>query len=311
MEQQRMSVDLLENPANGIGDAILFAWLADAAQRAGRGLPLYLSRHHDWLVPMPSVRPLLTHRPGRIGRDREQEWKWLTGREREMRQSGEASHRLDAWARAYGLEGLDFEAPLLELHERDHDFADTWWAKAIEHCDRGAGATKVLVFPNCAWPQRTWPRAYWVDLVMALHHAGMQVMVMASGEREHQECQYPFSVYGNTPGQCWAIMEQADLVVAADTGPSHASVTLGKPTVVMQGPTRAEWVFGHALDCVTAVDAREIVPCTGCDLDNDKGFRPACCHGCQSLFALTPTMALEAVLGAENRLFKEETPCQA
>lgn len=301
MEFELVTIDLLENPANGIGDAILFAWLAQAASHAGIDLPLYLDRHHDWLVPMPSVRPMLTHTPGRIARGREDEWKRLTGRERELRDAGKADHRLDAWAQAYELDVLQFVAPAVEVRERDAEFADRQWDEARRHLGRDGSALRTLVFPNCAWPQRSWPRSYWSDLARSMHHAGLCPVVMASSADEHRTCAYPYSVHGNTPGECWAMLENADLVIAADTGPAHAAVTMGRPTVVFQGPTRVEWVFGHALECVTGVDAGHVVPCTGCDLDAAKGFRAACHHGCQSLFQLTPTMALQAVLAITQR----------
>lgn len=296
-----MTIDLLENPANGIGDAVLFAWLSLAAHRAGRELPLYMTRHHDWLAVMPDVLPLMSHKPGGFTRKRDGEWKRLTGREKELRNAGQARHRLEAWAKAYWLDGLEFEAPTIAIDQRDAEFADQWWTKAMDHCPQNAGAPKVLVFSNCAWAQRSWPQAYWVDLAGAANAAGLQTVVMTRDGKEQDVCQYPFAVYGTTPGQCWAMIEQADIVVAADTGPAHLAVTAGKPTVVLQGPTRSEWVFGHAIEHVTAVDSGEAVACTGCDLEKEKGFRAACQHGCQSLFALTPAMALKAVLGVAER----------
>lgn len=253
-----------------------------------------MDRHHDWVAPVVGVDALLTCRSGPASRNRTKAWDALCTAEKKMRHEGTARHRLDAWARHFGLEIERFERPTIEIHDHDRAFADEWWARTVTDTKVDGDATRVLVFPGCAWAQRRWPKPYWIDVAGSLKDCGHAVLAMVESDADQKHSGFPFGVWSTTPGQCWAVLAGADVVLSADTGPGHLAATLGKPLVVAQGPTRAEWVFGHAADRVTAVQSAR--PCTGCDLEKEKGFEDHCLHGCQSLMDLTPRTLLAAAL---------------
>ncbi|HEX5444904.1 MAG TPA: glycosyltransferase family 9 protein [Pirellulales bacterium] len=150
----------------------------------------------------------------------------------------------------------------------------------------------VLLFPQTFWKPRAWPDPYWVELAWWLKKRNLAVLAMLSHEDPR---------FNNLPNFMWgfdlhrvaALMSLASLVVGNDSGPAHISGTLGVPTIVPSGPTRADCVFGHIPE-VIALTNDEPPDCAGCHFK--PPFRAACDQGCQALYALKPHTVLGRVI---------------
>lgn len=94
-----------------------------------------------------------------------------------------------------------------------------------------------------------------------------------------------------------AIIDAADLVVAVDSSHAHMAATLGKPTIVLLGPTK--WnVFAHA-DNVLCISVPEAVQeCTGCCFNYFKFSRGCRTYGCAALQLLPVSSVLSVIEGA-------------
>ena len=92
---------------------------------------------------------------------------------------------------------------------------------------------------------KRWPVESFVQLSDQLIEDGRQVLIIGSkGEEDvshevvRQMRQKPIDLTGKTTiDQITAILGLVDLVVTNDTGPAHIAAALGRPTLVMFGPT--------------------------------------------------------------------------
>lgn len=125
----------------------------------------------------------------------------------------------------------------------------------------------VAVHPGTAAPARAWPTERWAGAVETLSRHGHQVLVTGAPH----ECELTASVAGTDGidlggrtdlGQLAAVLDRADAVVVANTGPAHLAAAVGTPVVSLFAPTvpAARWApYGVPLELLGDQDA----PCAG------------------------------------------------
>lgn len=137
---------------------------------------------------------------------------------------------------------------------------------------RGVGASEplaVLVLDASNW-KKSWDPVRFDQVARGLAARGLRVVTVA------HEPLAPFTTGGphrvDLAGQCglrdlMGLFRLAAVVAGSDTGPVHLAAALGRPTVAVFGPTRAERYrpYGPAVEVVR----RNLdLPCVGCSRRN-------------------------------------------
>lgn len=139
-------------------------------------------------------------------------------------------------------------------------------------------APRVALLPQSRWESKNWPLRHFVRLARLLvDRSDVHIMVLggksdsAAGDLIAQTA--PERVI-NACGryslpELFSLLEQCDLLVANDTGPVHMAAALGKPCLVLFGPTRAERtgpygakhvIMTHEVPCRPCLSRRCCVP---------------------------------------------------
>lgn len=271
---------IIDNHFDGIGDAVVQCWVVNSARAAGLDVRLNIRAYPD-IACILGMDDALTVEPGpRYFVDKGQgyhNWKY----------EREGLGRVRGWMKAYGLPE---DLPLVRPRYHEHEAMGRWAACAWEDREAAAGEKKVgggkriLIFPECAWSNRAWPRPYWIDLAWDLQRAGH--VTLALGTTEPEVRGFPAFFYGLRLYNLAALMFRADLVIGNDSGPAHIAGTIGVPTLALMGPTRPDVVFGHVPEVRPLRVTSEELGCVGCHFMGEKGYRPACAHGCRALYML-------------------------
>lgn len=100
----------------------------------------------------------------------------------------------------------------------------------------------VVVHPGTSVPARAWAPDKWARTVEALAGLGHQVVVTGSpAERaltREVAGAYGLDLGGHTSfGELAAVLERADVVAVANTGPAHLAAAVGTPVVSLFAPT--------------------------------------------------------------------------
>jgi heptosyltransferase-2 len=184
------------------------------------------------LVPHPSLRSGLLARfsgaPRRIGYA-----PFCTERLR-LDRSGtfvDRSLRLAAAAGAPGTADLGLAAPPLE-------------GEAAGRLLSGASRPVVGLVPGAEWATKRWGAGHWAALAGML--GGTPLLLGGPADRELAAAIAAASpvpvrdTCGNSIEEAVALLARCDLVVGGDTGLVHCARALGRPTVILFGPTRPE-----------------------------------------------------------------------
>jgi len=184
------------------------------------------------LVPHPSPRSgllgLLSGAPRRIGYAPFCSERLPLDRSRPF---VERALRLAEWAGAPGDPGLRMlPPPLLGPY-----------ADAVLGTSRGP----ILgIVPGAEWATKRWEPLRWVQLLRRL--PGTPVILGSSGERELARRILEglggaaIDATGNSIEEAVALLARCRLVIGGDTGLVHCARALGRPTVLLFGPTRPE-----------------------------------------------------------------------
>ena len=108
---------------------------------------------------------------------------------------------------------------------------------------------RVALAPVSRWPTKNWPAEHFGQLARLLGTRGARVLVLgATADQAAGEtiCRLAPGIAENHCGrhtipELFGVLEQCDLLVAVDTGPVHMAAALGRPCLVLFGPTRPEW----------------------------------------------------------------------
>ena len=139
-------------------------------------------------------------------------------------------------------------APHIYLTPREHDRA----RRLLSGTPRMADRPRVIVFAESGMPIKQWPAQCYVALGRALHHEyGAQILVLhdqrpalAAGIVAELGDEAARLVPHLGLRTLAALIAQADLFIAGDTGPTHLAAALGVPTITLFGPS---WSgrYGH------------------------------------------------------------------
>ena len=214
--------------------------------------------------------------PVRVGFSNAREMGWLFYTHRvPMRWEDHAVDRNLCIAEALGL-GRDPVEFVLAVDDRDR--------QAVEMLVDQGSRYAVLV-PGTNWETKKWPVEKFAALVGPLKELfGLSTVVAGSAPESELAEQIPgaTNLCGKTTlRQLVALLEGADLVIANDSGPMHIASALGRPLVVMHGPTSAirTGPYGR-LDSVVRLD----LPCSPC-------FSRTCSHqSCLQWLGIEPVL---------------------
>jgi ADP-heptose:LPS heptosyltransferase len=108
---------------------------------------------------------------------------------------------------------------------------------------------RIAFAPVSRWPTKNWPAEHFGQLARLLGGRGARVLVLgAPADHAVGEaiCRLAPETAENHCGrhtipELFGVLEQCDLLVANDTGPVHMAAALGRPCLVLFGPTRPGW----------------------------------------------------------------------
>lgn len=111
------------------------------------------------------------------------------------------------------------------------------------------GRPRVALLPVSRWETKNWPVAHYAELARRLVARGVTVLVLggagdaAAGEAIRAAApEAVFNLCGrHSLPELFGVLSQCDLLVANDSGPVHMAAALGRPCLVLFGPTRPEW----------------------------------------------------------------------
>ena len=101
------------------------------------------------------------------------------------------------------------------------------------------GKTNILISPRSNSPRKEMHPDIWNEVVEMLREDG--AFVMQSGMEGDFRISGTFSLRGiTTPRQLLALLRRTDLVITVDNFTMHAAQAMGRPAVVVWGPTASE-----------------------------------------------------------------------
>ncbi len=121
-----------------------------------------------------------------------------------------------------------------------------WAQQQIEGCQRPL----ILLNPAASKLERSWSSACYIQLIQYLQtHWGASIILTggpSDADRHFSEVlTQTVTVYHDligktTPKKLLALIQQADLMICPDTGPSHMSAAMGTPVVALHAVTSAQ-----------------------------------------------------------------------
>lgn len=277
---------LFDSNPGGFGDLCASFWLAEGLRRQGRSVA-YLaadpqrreiiarsghtvaSRPQGRVVPLGSQFP-----PYRIELER------VRGQQPRLVQWGENLAQPCVPARpTYTFRPGEREAARERLRS---ELGDRPW---------------VLLFPFAAYPSRSWPLAYWLDLAWSLRGRGYGVAAFVPREQLEQARSMPTVFFGQRWPVIAASIAEASLVLGSDSGPMWLAGLVGGPrALALMGPTSNIFTLCENVEELRI--SRERLPCVGCHFARDAGYRSACASQCRALMLFEPEQVLDRVIAA-------------
>lgn len=253
-----MKIDTHNGWFKGLGDLVCFAWIGATLQVQEHDVEFYA---HGWRAEVLGFfgQKVTSDRSGAIAPE--------IGYAEAIRAGSPLSY-VEWIAAQCGVDLPTPDRPRLNLPPMPREMGR-------------AASARVLLFPECAWPVRAWPRSYWHELARLLKEAGVELAILTENRREE------FGAYRCIHGELLSFvagaMQRAQLVIGNDSGPAHLAGTIGTRTLVIHGPT-TERIFAHIPE-VTSHRSRAL-PCAGCEYL--PPFRDSCRHGCHDLYRTYP-----------------------
>lgn len=254
---------IIQNPCNGIGDALVFCWL-DATARAN-GITDFIINpvKHQWVFSLfgiqtdDSIQNPQPHPP---------------------KFSPNHPHWLASWLDGYfGLSGVTPVAPTHNLSAAELRWANLQWHTYYPHDKR------TLCFPAFVRPDRAWPLVHWHTLLDFIPGIICTPSPLSGATTPN--------LHSLTGRQMVALIATADLVVCNDSGPAHFAGTLNKHTVVLHGPTDHNKYLGW-YSRMHPIGSN--LGCEGCNW-RPGIYRPVCATGCSSMFTINPRIVAEYI----------------
>jgi len=124
----------------------------------------------------------------------------------------------------------------------------------------------LLVITGSSWKSKIYPKEHFVSILNALH---VKSFIAWGSEEEEKDAQY---ICDHTNAKMLpkmsldelkSVVKNSQLVIGADSGPTHMAWALGRPSITIFGPTPKErntvtTSINLTIDCEKAINARNI-----------------------------------------------------
>jgi len=147
-------------------------------------------------------------------------------------------------------------------------------------------STPYIVFcSEASWPSKRWPLEYWQNLARRAAQTGLALRLPLAGEAQRARAEAIASVSSSvqilsTPrlADLARLLAGARAVVAVDSGPAHLAAALGRPQIVLYGPTSAALHGTVGQDQTHLEVSFGCAPCYGrhCRYREPSAVTPAC-----------------------------------
>lgn len=106
----------------------------------------------------------------------------------------------------------------------------------------------VLINPAASKPERSWPAERYIQIILYLQSRWQAQVVLTGGPGKYDKelgeiigdaCSLINLIGQSKPKQLLALIEQADLLICPDTGPSHMAAAVATPVVALHAVTSA------------------------------------------------------------------------
>jgi ADP-heptose:LPS heptosyltransferase len=148
---------------------------------------------------------------------------------------------------------------------------------------------RIALHPYATHPAKQWPRPHWLGLTALLAASGMDWFVVGRDAEPLLPGNGRDYTNATDLRETCALMERADLLVTADSGPMHLAGGVGTPVAALFGPTTRVWGFYPAgpLDRVIEAD----LGCRPCSLHGGK----PCASGYRCLSSIEPEAVMAVI----------------
>ena len=124
----------------------------------------------------------------------------------------------------------------------------------------------LLVITGSSWKSKIYPKEHFVNIINALH---VKSFVAWGSEEERNDAQFICEHTNATMlpkmslNELKAIIKNSQLIIGADSGPTHMAWALGRPSITIFGPTPSArntvtTPINLTIDCEKAINARDI-----------------------------------------------------
>jgi len=105
------------------------------------------------------------------------------------------------------------------------------------------GRKIIVIAPSSVNPRKMAKPSLWQTVVEGLKHKG--IMVVQAGQKDDIHIKGAYSLLGlTTPRQLVSLLAKSDVVISVDNFVMHAAHLIGKPAIIIWGPTRSK-VHGY------------------------------------------------------------------
>lgn len=264
------------NCANGIGDAIAYAWVLHSARAAGHPVKLVPRKNlevfrmlgipDDWLAEENPKHTRGLQAPEKGDPLTREGW-------------------LDMWLREFGYPNTPHVRPPFIESDQMAAFADDFYRNTPPYWLRDTPHKRVLIFPHAIYPMRSWPVASFMELAHDLQDSG--VFCHALVPKGFPTDAFPSA--STLPIEAvFSLIQRADLVICNESGPAHIAGVLNKPALVLCGPSPPTF-HSHNKSLTLVYPDTEAYPCGGCSWNTFNGHRLFCSKtsSCPALSSIT------------------------
>lgn len=138
---------------------------------------------------------------------------------------------------------------------------------------------------NTTWPSKMWPKVYWQQLLRMMAEEQQAVAIPGgySSELQHvKQLTAPFEnahvLEQSSLEKILSVLAHSQCTVSVDTGFSHLSAALDKPTITLYGPTDPKTVGTKGNNQIHLAADFACAPCKKkqCDYTSPSEVQPAC-----------------------------------
>ena len=160
------------------------------------------------------------------------------------------------------------------------------WAATL----RDEGKQLAVLTPQSWSKTREWPIGHWQALATILQSHDVKVIfdILKPDNRFHD---FGTVLQGESVTRMASLLNEADLLITGDTGPAHLAGTMGRPCLLLMGPTLPN-SYAYIPSVRVMTGTKE---CTGCNFQRPK-FNQSCHRECASLREMTPASVADRAL---------------